>query len=364
MLITDKNRLKEFRTEKRIWQGIPAIEVTSGGRIFVAFYSGGISEGIGNYALLVKSDDGHTFTEPIAVAYEEGHRCFDPALWIDPLGRLWFTWARHPEDGVFGTICDDPDAACPHFSAPFFIGHNVMMNKPTVLSTGEWLFPLAVWNTCYTDGENACRTKGAYVYATADGGKTFCARGYADVPNRSFDEHMVLERRDGSLVMYVRTQSGIGTARSHDGGKTWGEEKECVLPGPCSRFFIRRLSSGRILLVNNDAGKERRNLTAFLSEDEGETFPYRLLLDERAEVSYPDGKEAADGFLYIVYDRERGGFKESYREAAACAREILLARVRESDILAGSLSPACHLKQTVSKLGHYEGDAEAFYRKN
>ena len=27
-----------------------------------------------------------------------------------------------------------------------YIANDVMMNKPTVLSTGEWLFPLAVWN--------------------------------------------------------------------------------------------------------------------------------------------------------------------------------------------------------------------------
>ena len=42
MLITDKNELKKYTTEHRIWQGIPSIEVTKGGRIFSTFYSGGI----------------------------------------------------------------------------------------------------------------------------------------------------------------------------------------------------------------------------------------------------------------------------------------------------------------------------------
>lgn len=364
MLITDSKELHAFRAEKRIWQGIPSVEVTKGGRIYVAFYSGGVSEEIGNYVLLYKSEDGISFSEPIAVAIEEGRRCFDPGLWIDPLGRLWFTWARHPGDGLYGAICDEPDAPRPKFGEPFFIGYNVMMHKPTVLSDGAWLFPLAVWSNCYTDGDNADKTKGSFAYETTDNGKTFRPKGYADVPNRSFDENAVFERKDGSLVMYVRTQSGIGAAFSHDGGKTWTNEKECVLPGPCSRFFIRRLASGRVLLLNNDAGKERRNLTAFLSEDDGETFPYKLLLDERTEVSYPDAKEAEDGFLYIVYDRERGSFKKSYAETAACAREILLARVREADILAGRPCAECRLKQVVSRLGAYDGDAEAFYRKD
>ena len=95
MLITDKELLKQYTTENRIWQGIPSIETTKKGRIFLTFYSGGTRENYGNYVMLIKSDDdGKTFSEPIAVAYKDAdHRCYDPVLWIDPLGRLWFIWA-------------------------------------------------------------------------------------------------------------------------------------------------------------------------------------------------------------------------------------------------------------------------------
>ena len=92
------------------------------------------------------SDDGKNFSEPIAVCFEEGYRCFAPCLWIDPLGRLWLTWSRCPEDGVFGAVCENPDADEIVFGEEFFIGNNIMMNKPTVLSGGEWIFPIAVWN--------------------------------------------------------------------------------------------------------------------------------------------------------------------------------------------------------------------------
>ena len=37
MLITDKAQLEKFVSKYRIWQGIPGIEVTKGGRIFSAF---------------------------------------------------------------------------------------------------------------------------------------------------------------------------------------------------------------------------------------------------------------------------------------------------------------------------------------
>ena len=85
--------LKKYDTDYRIWQGIPSIAVTEKGRRFISFYSGGLKEEIGNYVLLIKSDDGINYSSPIAICVREGGRCFDPALWIDPLGRLWLFWA-------------------------------------------------------------------------------------------------------------------------------------------------------------------------------------------------------------------------------------------------------------------------------
>jgi AraC-like DNA-binding protein len=92
-------------------------------------------------------------------------------------------------------------------------------------------------------------------------------------------------------------------------------------------------------------------MTAFLSEDDGKTFPYSLLLDERSSVSYPDAMECDDGYIRIVYDRERGCFKSSLEAAYADAREIIVARITEQDILRGELSgKQSYLKRVVSKL--------------
>ena len=98
MLITNESELKKYTTDQRIWQGIPSIEVTKKGRIFSTFYTGGTTEPqIYNYSLLVYSDDGKNFTEPVAVARDDDHRCYDPTVWIDPLGRLWFVWSIMPD---------------------------------------------------------------------------------------------------------------------------------------------------------------------------------------------------------------------------------------------------------------------------
>jgi hypothetical protein len=52
VLITDCSQLKKYGTAYRLWQGIPGIEVTRKGRIFLTFYSGGTKEEIGNYVVL------------------------------------------------------------------------------------------------------------------------------------------------------------------------------------------------------------------------------------------------------------------------------------------------------------------------
>lgn len=369
MLITNQGELKKYASAHRVWQGIPSIEVTKGGRIFVTFYSGSIREEIGNYCMLVTSEDGIHYTEPVAVTYAEDHRCFDPCLWIDPLGRLWWTWAICPDDALWAVICDDPDAAELKWSKPFFVGNDIMMNKPTVTSDGVWLFPLAVWDhgirtTMSEDFDSKTEEKGAFVYKTTDNGASFQRLGHADVPDRSFDEHMIVELSDGRLWMTVRTKYGIGQSFSSDGGLTWSEGTDSGLGGPSSRFHIRRLKSGRLLLINHVDFTKRNNLTALLSEDDGKTWCARLLLDGRDAVSYPDVKEAEDGYIYITYDRERGCNKKSLAEAQSGAREILVSRITEEDILASELRDSgSYLGRIVSKLGAYQGDLASRYER-
>ena len=76
-----------------------------------------------------------------------------------------------------------------------------------------------------------------------------------------------------------------------------------------------RLASGRLLLVNHHCFQDRDNLTAMLSDDDGQSWYGHLHLDGREKVSYPDGVETEAGQIYIIYDRDRYG-----------DREILLAR--------------------------------------
>ena len=370
MLITDKKELRRFYADQRVWQGIPGIVCTPKGREFVSFYSGNTKETYGNFAILIMRNKGGAFGEPIAVAEKTGrYRCFDPVLWIDPLGRLWFIWNLMPGEEVWASICNDPDADELVFGEEFYIGRGIMMNKPTVLSSGEWLFPIAIWKTdIFYEfrklGLRADDISGSYVYKTVDNGESFVKMGYSAIRDRNCDEHMILELDNNVLMMLVRASYGIGASYSYDRANTWSKGEDSGLGGPNSRFHIARLKSGRVLLINHVNYTRRDHLTAMLSEDGGKTFPYALLLDERNNVSYPDAMEADDGYIYITYDRERGCFQKSLDDAYACSREILTARISEDDIIAGKLiNSGSYLKKVASKLGVLSPDCPDPYLK-
>ncbi len=153
---------------------------------------------------------------------------------------------------------------------------------------------------------------------------------------------MIVEKKDGRLWLLARTAYGIGESVSEDGGVTWPELTPSNIVHPSARFFIRRLQSGNLLLVKHGSINEqtgRSHLTAFLSEDDGQSWPFSLLLDERERVSYPDGIQSPDGVLYIIYDYDRTG-----------ARQILMAVFKEEDIKAGgSVSDSCRMRSVVNE---------------
>jgi predicted neuraminidase len=354
----------EYADNTRIFQGIPGIELAANGRLWALWYAGGPDEpgeGPGNYVVLVTSgDDGKTWSAPKLVIDPPGLvRAYDPCLWHDPDGRLWLFWAQSYQwwdgrSGVWCIVSENSGDEAARWSAPRRIGHGIMMNKPTVLTGGEWLLPVSVWERA-ADGRTApefrhdlAAERAANVHVSRDKGKTFALLGGALVPKRVFDEHMLVERRDGSLWMLVRAAYGIGESVSTDGGKTWSAGAPSAIPHVNSRFFVRRLASGKLLLVTHNPPdkKTRSHLVAWLSGDDGKTWTGGLMIDERPGVSYPDGVQAPDGRIYICYDRER-----------TKAREILLAVFTEADVLAGEpASKNARLKGLVNKaLGPAKG---------
>jgi hypothetical protein len=316
----------EYGSDERKYQGIPGIERAPGGRLWAVWYAGKVHEDRYNYICCVTSaDDGKTWSDLKFVIDPDGDgplRTSDPCPWLDPDGRLWlFFWMNGGGDTqLFAMHTDNPDAENPDWTTPHAICPGVMMCKPIVASDGTWLLPTAIWRR-----DQSCR-----VVASTDKGKTWTLRGTAGVPDpkdRNCDEPMMVQRLDGSLWLLVRTSYGIGESTSTDMGKTWTPVVPSQIPHTASRFFIRRLLSGHLLLVKHgpmDRKTGRSHLTAFVSKDDGKTWEGGLLLDERSGVSYPDGTQAADGLVRVIYDWNR-----------ADEKHILMTTFTEADVLAG-----------------------------
>lgn len=344
----------EYADNVRMFQGIPGIERASNGRLWATWYGGGVAEDANNYVLLYTSGDNGVSWERVLVLDPDSagpDRAFDPCLWHDPTGKLWLFWAqgglfKRDATGAhrtFAITTTDSGNAAARWSSPREIARGVMMNKPTASTDGRWLLPVATW---YEDGS-------AGVVVSADRGGTFVKLGaanIADAKQRDGDEHMVVERKNGTLWMLVRgkfgstgsVSAGIGESVSTDKGKNWSAVARSSIPHPVSRFFIRRLASGRLLMVRHNppnAGNTRSHLTAFLSEDEGRSWLGGLLLDERNGVSYPDGVQAPNGSCYVIYDFQR------IRD-----KEILMAVFSETDVLAGKISsPNSRLRAQINQ---------------
>ncbi|WP_158633724.1 exo-alpha-sialidase [Tautonia sociabilis] len=335
----------EYAGSTRRFQGIPSLARSPGGRLWATWYGGPTpGEDQNNYVILATSgDDGRSWSGERVVIDPDGDgpvRAFDPQLWLDPDGRLWAFWAQtigHSASvgGVWAIVTDDPDAEHPSWSPPRRLTDGVMMGKPTVLSSGEWCLPASTWRE--TDHS-------ARIVVSTDAGETWQVRGGCNVPreDRAFDEHLIVERRDGSLWMLARTRYGIGESSSTDRGRSWTELAPTSIAHPSARFFLRRLASGNLLLVKHgplDQQTGRSHLTAYLSDDDGRSWSGGLLLDDRTGVSYPDGVQADDGSILIIYDYSR------VRD-----REILMARFTEDDILQGAFtSPKSSPRMLVNK---------------
>lgn len=359
--------LPDYAVENLDYGMTIGIERTPKGRLFAAWIGG--EDGPEAHMIVSQSDDdGESWSEPVLVIdTREAHHPLPRSvivgnLWCDPLGRLWifFDQTMNHWDGRGGlwfTRCDDPDADELVWTEPRRLWHGSSLNKPIVLSNGDWiLFAQLLQNPGigpFSIGvfPELDPWRGANILASSDQGETWELRGRVTHERHNWPEHIGVEKKDGSLWMLARTSDGPRLSESSDGGRTWSAAAEPPqIQHPVARLHLRKLASGRWLLVKHGAeiddferkrGRGRSHLSAWLSEDEGQTWKGGLILDERATVSYPDGFQAPDGSIYISYDWNRSS-----------KGHILFAKFTEEDILAAKLvSPGSRLQQVIVKPG-------------
>jgi predicted neuraminidase len=325
--------------QDRQWQGIPAIERAANGRLWCAFYSGGPREPDPDNVVLLSTsaDGGESWSEPIEVVALAGRtRAYDPALWHDPRGRLWLFYnqanLQERDFSVWARTTEDSYSPRPRWSAPRRLNLGmpfaVRLNKPAVSMAGEWLLPVT-WARRAPQGWFPGDGQLQGVAISSDLGASWSLHGGVEAPAWAL-ENMVVEQRGGRLWMLIRTGSGVlWQSTSCDGGRTWSGGAPTAIVNPGTRFYIGRLRSGRLLLINTFHPRQRKGLWASVSAiDTDTTFGPGLELDTRDGVSYPDAVQAPDGLIYAVHDYDRQG-----------AGEIVLDVFSEDEVLAAGTTP-------------------------
>lgn len=179
--------------------------------------------------------------------------------------------------------------------------------KPTVLKSGRIVMPL------YSDTFSV-----SLMALSDDGGETwFASRALAGFGNI---QPAVLQRKDGSLVAYMRENGPLERIRaseSRDDGVTWSPVESISLPNPGTGLDAVRLHNGHWCLIHNDTTEGRHSLAVSISEDEGRTWRRSRRLEHQPgdKFHYPAIIQARNGTIHAVYSYFVAGGK-SMKHAA------------------------------------------------
>ena len=195
------------------------------------------------------------------------------------------------------------------------VGYYVLNNDRVVqLKSGRLLFAVSKHSFDDSRFDNLGRVT---TYSSDDNGRTWrrgrsilevrAPAGGASATVRAAQEPGVVELKDGSVLLWIRTDAGCQyMSRSTDGGISWSGPEPSALVSPLSPASIKRLPNGDLLAAWNDhsnrpdeaakgqkrAHGRRTPLTTAISADEGRTWTHVRNLEDD-----PDG-----WFCYIAVE--------------------------------------------------------------
>ncbi len=250
----------------------------------------------------------------------------NPVIYSDwKTGRLWLFWEtmRGAGENSGWTMCilkmkDSMDGG-ESWSDVRVLREDIgwgTRNKPIELSNGEIILPVAAFGSS------------AYRWTREEFSKGSQDCEINEPPQEEFilgkySQPAMIETKPGHVKCYMRTNKDskdcenlIAVSESDDYGHTWGEVHPLKqrIPNPDSGLDVVKLQNEHVVLLCNPLRKGRQKLTAFLSEDGGETFQYQRDLEkveEGKEYHYPAVIQTSEGNIHVSYTNQRLNIKHA-----------------------------------------------------
>ncbi|MEO8242279.1 MAG: exo-alpha-sialidase [bacterium] len=301
---------------------------------------------------------------PVAtLSRDPDHSEQNPVLFRAPGGQLWLLHCSQPAGNQ--DECRIRMTSLTRDGTTLTTGTSRLLDLPLgcfiraplqVLGDGRWLLP--IFRCVQRPGQKWTGSHDVAAFAlSADAGKTW---DYQEIASSTGTVHMSpVALGDHMAAFYRRRQAdAVHRSESHDGGLTWSAPQPTDLPNNNSSIAAIRLASGEVALICNpvnasmsdarraslydelgsedirpDAdptggcqpvwGVPRAPVALCLSQDGGQSFPLRLLIEDgdgaclsnnsldgmNHELSYPWLLETADGCLHLAYTTHRRAIK-------------------------------------------------------
>lgn len=304
------------------------------GNLLAAWFAG-THEGHSDVAIWLARFDGDAWSEPVKVAGEPDVPLWNPVLFRDPANTVWLFYKVAPRISAWTGVYIQSHDGGQTWSTPAALPAGLLgpaKNKPILLSNGDMVCGTssetwrswACWVDIYSNGAGwsrhgpivAPRAAESPAYQQPEIDEPVSAvwntLSHALVlPQQHYGiiQPTVWEYAPGRLRMLMRATQQVGfvcTASSDDYGRTWSAASPTDIPCPNSGLDAVRLADGRIILACNPTHAGRTPLSLLMSEDNGDTWPWRLELEtDPGEYSYPAIIQTADGLVHVAYTYQR-----------------------------------------------------------
>jgi predicted neuraminidase len=144
----------------------------------------------------------------------------------------------------------------------------------------------------------------ALFLARRDAGETWVKSQAIPNTQPQGEQPAVAQRKDGSLLAFLRTAPRLLQTESFDRGITWSTAKPTDFKNPDEAISLCSLKDGTLVLAWNNQERGRSPLHIARSTDGGETWSNRVMLESNpGEYSYPSLFQSSDQDWLFRFER-------------------------------------------------------------